>query len=1006
MKKFTKLLVCSFLTLCFGMSVSAQTSADSASVTFQVDMNSVTTAFTTPEVNGSFNNWCGDCWAMSDSDGDNVWDVSGKVKKDTAHEFKFSADGWGIQENLFSGSSCTVTNFGYTNRALNVSGDTTLGVVCWESCGPCGGAPSAYNVTFQVDMNGVSGFTTPEVNGTFNGWCGNCWAMSDADGDNVWDFTTLLAPGFYEYKFSADSWSIQESLDSNLSCVTTTIDTSLAIGYAANRSFNVVASDLTLDIVPWNGCASAVVPGCTDATANNYNASATSDDGSCMYDVTFTVDLGCESFTPGYVSATGPSDIWSCGTYALTDGDANGVWEGTFSMPAGTFEYIYCSDGWAQNETAGLIAATNAGGTCAPSTDYATYANRLITVGAITTVDTWGTCSACVISVPGCTDSTATNYNSLATIDDSSCTYTVLTITTTVCDGASSVMMTGPWWGWSLTSGPVAVDNGDSTFTFTFSPAPTGDMEYLLVVDGVQEDLVTSNTASADWSCTPVTDYWSYANRKWILGSGDVTNTYNTCGICVTSASGCMDSTATNYDPSATTDDGSCSYCTQATVNFSVDAGSVVTAAYDNVVINGSFASWNGWGVTLTDADGDGIYEGTLTVDAGSYEYVQALTGSGDGWSGWGVTGNAPAACEVAGTGNYGFTVTCGQVLTLPTVCFASCSACVISVPGCTDSTATNYNALATVDDGSCTYPTNCNAYPTGLNVYDVIDTRVNFAWDNMNTANCMVLKYYVRYREVGQTAWNTRAAGVGNGLCNFGLNTTSQMLLGLTASTTYEWKMKAFYCGGTSSNYSPVSTFTTADACPTLANLAVQTFTSNHTKANFTWDSTGAYLYARVALRVDTTGAAWQTVGGFGTFAPTMSQIKFGLVAGESYRAGARAYCDPNISAHRSWWTPFVFWTQPGSIIKVEGGTAINNLDIYPNPSRDIFNVSFTSEDVQDLDVRVINVVGEVVYTENLEQFVGEYTKSLDLATYTKGVYFLEITTNNGVVNKKLILQ
>jgi len=274
-----------------------------------------------------------------------------------------------------------------------------------------------------------------------------------------------------------------------------------------------------------------------------------------------------------------------------------------------------------------------------------------------------------------------------------------------------------------------------------------------------------------------------------------------------------------------------------------------------------------------------------------------------------------------------------------------------------------------------------------------------------MNTANCMVLKYYVRYREVGTTAWITRAAGVGNGLCNFGLNTTSQMLVGLTASTTYEWKLKAFYCGGTSSNYSPVSTFTTADACPILANLAVQTYASNHTKANFTWDSTGAYTYARVALRVDTVGSAWQTVGGFGTFAPTMSQIKFGLVAGESYRAGVRAYCNATISSHRSIWSPFVFWTQP-TTIRVDGGTSIANLDVYPNPSRDIFNVTFTSEDVQDLDVRVINVVGEVVYTENLEQFVGEYTKVLDLATYTKGVYFLEITTNNGVVNKKLILQ
>ena len=97
--------------------------------------------------------------------------------------------------------------------------------------------------------------------------------------------------------------------------------------------------------------------------------------------------------------------------------------------------------------------------------------------------------------------------------------------------------------------------------------------------------------------------------------------------------------------------------------------------------------------------------------------------------------------------------------------------------------------------------------------------------------------------------------------------------------------------------------------------------------------------------------------------------------------------------------------WTQP-SAIRVEGGTAINNLDVYPNPSRDIFNVSFTSEDIQNLEVRIINVIGEVVYTEDLNEFVGEYTKQVNLSTYTKGVYFLEITTDNGVINKKLILQ
>ena len=76
-------------------------------------------------------------------------------------------------------------------------------------------------------------------------------------------------------------------------------------------------------------------------------------------------------------------------------------------------------------------------------------------------------------------------------------------------------------------------------------------------------------------------------------------------------------------------------------------------------------------------------------------------------------------------------------------------------------------------------------------------------------------------------------------------------------------------------------------------------------------------------------------------------------------------------------------------------------NLDVYPNPSRDVFNVAFTSEDVQDLEVRVINVVGEVVYTEDLQQFVGEYTKSIDLANYTKGIYFLEIITSDRLLIK-----
>jgi hypothetical protein len=305
-------------------------------------------------------------------------------------------------------------------------------------------------------------------------------------------------------------------------------------------------------------------------------------------------------------------------------------------------------------------------------------------------------------------------------------------------------------------------------------------------------------------------------------------------------------------------------------------------------------------------------------------------------------------------------------------------------------------------------YPLVCNnPYPTGLYAYDIIHNSVRIGWDNMNSASCMVDKYFVRFREQGTTQWTTRAAGFGNGLCNFGLQTTNQLLMGFIPSTTYEWKMKTFYCGGTQSFYSPIQTFTTADLCPDLVNLSVQTYSGNHTKARFSWNSTAAYLYARVSMRVDTTGSAWQTVGGFGTYYPTLYQIKFGLEAGQSYRAGARAYCDSTISRHRSNWTPFIFWTQPGTLIRIESESrSIENLSIYPNPSRDVFNITFKVEKKQNLKVRLVNVIGEQLIAEDIEPFIGKYNKEIDLTGNAKGIYFLEIETENGVINKKLILQ
>ena len=330
-------------------------------------------------------------------------------------------------------------------------------------------------------------------------------------------------------------------------------------------------------------------------------------------------------------------------------------------------------------------------------------------------------------------------------------------------------------------------------------------------------------------------------------------------------------------------------------------------------------------------------------------------------------------------------------------------------VYGCTDITAMNYNANACIDDGSCAYSNNClSPTPTGTHVIDIIHTRARVKWDNMSSFSCIPEQYRVRYRESGSNAsWSFKNA-VNTSNCG-PFNQTGRLLTNLTPATTYEYQVKAWYCNTTgSSTWSALQTFTTLDACPNVGNFAVSTPLT--TRAVFTWDdSNGPYSFVRIKLRVDSisnpSGSDWQNAGGFGVNYGTWTRNKNGLVAGETYRGQSRTWCDPNGGPYKSAnWTPLIFWTQPTSV-RMGEEYGISNLDVYPNPSRDIFNISFTSDEVQDFTLRVVNLLGEEIIKEDMQQYVGEYVKTINLNQYKKGIYLLEIQTQDGKINKKLML-
>ncbi|MEE2954236.1 MAG: M43 family zinc metalloprotease, partial [Bacteroidota bacterium] len=312
---------------------------------------------------------------------------------------------------------------------------------------------------------------------------------------------------------------------------------------------------------------------------------------------------------------------------------------------------------------------------------------------------------------------------------------------------------------------------------------------------------------------------------------------------------GCTDPLASNYNPAATIDDGSCLYLAPITINASitdVNCYGYSTGAISALVSGGLSPYTYNWNQGSTSQIvtnlSSGVYTVTVTDTQG-----QSATAS--------FTVNQPAEINISySTQNSIGILSNGSISTnisggvSPyTYYWYNTQNNLISNNQNLINISTGTYILYVVDANNCVGFENIAVgntpnfpIPTGVYSYDVIDERAKIAWDNMNDSSCMVNSYRIRYREVGTSSWSSKTMQ-GSGLCIFGLNTTVKQMLNLTHSTTYEYYMKAWYCGGAAGGtaWSGLQTFTTQGICPDITNLTVTPNPNNNTRATFCWDTT-----------------------------------------------------------------------------------------------------------------------------------------------------------------------
>ena len=431
-----------------------------------------------------------------------------------------------------------------------------------------------------------------------DGWNGNTFTVTDSLGWTY--FSTTLTSG----SFGTDSVCLSPNICYIITCDGGAYQSEVSWTLTSDVTGGVIASGGA----PYSAGLCSWPSGCMDPLASNYDTLALVDDGSCLYATTFNVDMNCEpagSFTS--VNLESPLFGWCGGCVPLTDPDGDGVWSVTIDLAAGPFEYKYAVDGWTGQED--LVDDMQNGGTCAPVTDYFSYANRLITVApGYVTNDTYGSCNACVL---GCMDPLAGNYDPLATTDDGSCLYSAtFNVDMTCVDPStySTVHLESPFFGCFTGCTQMTDPDGDKIYSVTVN-LPLGANTYLYSVDynSSQENLIDDMVSGG--TCAPITDFFSYANREIVVttGSNTTSDTYGSCDPCIP---GCTDSLANNYDPLAEFDDGS--YC-EYDVTFVVDM-TCYAGTFTQLAATGPADNWSGNTYLLSDPDGDNVWEGTYSV--------------------------------------------------------------------------------------------------------------------------------------------------------------------------------------------------------------------------------------------------------------------------------------------------------------------------------------------------------------------------------------------------------
>jgi len=89
---------------------------------------------------------------------------------------------------------------------------------------------------------------------------------------------------------------------------------------------------------------------------------------------------------------------------------------------------------------------------------------------------------------------------------------------------------------------------------------------------------------------------------------------------------------------------------------------------------------------------------------------------------------------------------------------------------------------------------------------------------------------------------------------------------------------------------------------------------------------------------------------------------------------------------------------------MRFENNLKVDDLDVYPNPTSSEMNFKFTIGKKNPTEFKIVDMTGQEVFSDKIENFTGTYETTFDFSNLSEGMYFFQINQDGKNFSEKIM--